>query len=398
MESQLLPLGWLIPLGGLFILGAAMLLSGLLLPTSVTGSLAYAIAALGIAGTGVASVTTWSLDRAASTRLEAARQQYEMVTKQREDTVKQLSQLEEALPGNSSEGLDKKLSGVQEEVERLEGLAGREASIQVLSERLAVAKQSLQLAIKRRKSARHRWRQSLEHRGLPSTLTPRDVRLIEFHRQSLLTLDDDRRRLSDEARHKREELADWSHRIDQIMVDCDLVPEGNPLDHIRQLKEQLENDRQRVRDRAKATRNLERARRRHRSMVKRIKLTQKKIEKLFLRWDTTTEEAFLQKVDQRPLYKRLRKEYEAAEKAWIDARREVTEPQNLDEWLNESETLSFQTRLADASKTTEQLRDSLRALEEQHAPLSKKLQSATHDQSSEPLQAELARIEQVNYY
>ncbi len=393
MEGQLLPLGWLIPLGGLFVVGAAMLLSGLLLPTSVTGSLAYAIAALGIAGTGVASVTTWSLDRAASTRLEAAKQQYEMVTKQREATVAQLSQLEGVLPGKSSEALDQRLTGVQEEVERLEGLAGREASIQVLSERLTVAQQSLQQAIKRRKSARHHWRRSLEHRGLPSTLTPRDIRLIELHRQSLLTLDDDRRRLSDEARHKREELADWSHRIDQVMVDCDLVPEGNPLDHIRQLKEQLEQDRQLVRARAKATRNLERARRRHRSMVKRVKSTQKKIEKLFLQWDTTSEEAFLQKVDQRPLHKRLRKEYEAAETDWINARQHITEPQDLDDWLSESETITFQTRLTDAMKTTEQLRDSLRSLEEQLAPLSEKLQSAKHDRSTEPLQAELAKIE-----
>ena len=62
LEGQLLPIPWLVALGALFVTGAGMLLSGMLLPTEVTGSLAYALAALGLAGTGLASVTTWSLD------------------------------------------------------------------------------------------------------------------------------------------------------------------------------------------------------------------------------------------------------------------------------------------------------------------------------------------------
>ena len=151
MEGQLLPLGWLIPLGGLFVVGAGMLLSGLLLPASVTGTLAYAIAALGLAGTGLASVTTWSLDRAASTRLEAARQQYDMVSKQREDAAAQLAQLDAAIPGDKTQPLDRKLAAIQAEVERLEGLAGREGSMHVLYDRLTIARQELKRAFAHRK-------------------------------------------------------------------------------------------------------------------------------------------------------------------------------------------------------------------------------------------------------
>jgi uncharacterized protein YhaN len=394
MEGQLLPLGWLIPLGALFVVGAGMLLSGLLLPASVTGSLAYAIAALGLAGTGLASVTTWSLDRAASTRLEATRQQYDMVNKQREDAAAQLAQLDAAIPGDATQSLDRKLAAIQAEVERLEALAGREGSMHVLSDRLTIARQDLKRALANRKSARLRWQRSLEQRGLPATLMPRDVRMIEMHRQSLLTLDDDRRRLSEEARQKRDELAEWSHRIDQVMVDCDLVPEGSPLDHLRQLRERLEADGRAVRLRVTATRRLERARVRHRHALKQIKLADRGIHQFYSRWDVASEQEFLAKVDRRPLYRQARRDAEAAEAAWVDARRAVTEPHDLEHWLTETTTLPLERRLADACAATDRLRESLLVAEDRRTTVAKRLDAAARDRSAEPLQAELASVEQ----
>jgi uncharacterized protein YhaN len=394
MEGQLLPLGWLIPLGGLFVVGAAMLLSGLLLPASVTGTIAYAIAALGLAGTGLASVTTWSLDRAASTRLDAARQQYDMVNKQRDDAVAQLAQLDATIPGDATQSLDRKLAALQTEIERLESLAGREGSVHVLSDRLTIARQDLKRALSHRKSSRHRWQRALEQRGLPATLLPRDVRMIEMHRQSLLTLDDDRRRLSEEARQKRDELAEWSHRIDQLMVECDLVSEGSALDHLRQLREQLEADGRAVRLRATATRRLERARVRHRQAMKQEKLADRGIQQFYSRWDVATEQEFLATVDRRPLYRQARRDAEAAEAAWVEARRAVTEPHDLEHWLAETATLPLEKRLADACAATDRLRESLLVAEDRRAGVAKRLDAAARDRSSEPLQAELAGIEQ----
>jgi uncharacterized protein YhaN len=394
MEGQLLPLGWLIPLGGLFVVGAGMLLSGLLLPTSVTGALAYAIAALGLAGTGLASVTTWSLDRAASTRLEAARQQYDMVHTQREEAAAQLAQLDATIPGDTSQPLDRKLAAIQAEVDRLEGLAGREGSMHMLSDRLTIARQELKQALAHRKSARLRWQRSLEQRGLPATLMPRDVRMIEMHRQSLLTLDDDRRRLSEEARQKRDELAEWSHRIDQVMVECDLVPEGSPLDHLRQLRERLDADSRAVRLRATALRRLERARSQHRRALKQITLAERGIQQFYSRWDVATEPEFLAKVDRRPLYRQARRDAEAAEAAWVEARRVVTEPHDLEHWLAETITLPLEKRLADACAATDRLRETLIVAEDRRGSVTKRLEAAARDHSSEPLQAELASVEQ----
>ncbi|MFM7033960.1 MAG: AAA family ATPase [Planctomycetia bacterium] len=392
VEGQLLPLGWLIALGAVFVVGAGMLLSGLLLPASVTGSLAYAVAALGLAGTGLASVTTWSLDRAASTRLEAARQQYDMVRSQREEAVAQLAQLDARIPADATHSLERRLAAAEAEVERLEALAGREGSVHLLSDRLTVAKQELKRAIASRKSAKLRWQRSLEHRGLPATLSPRDVRMIEMHRQSLLSLDDDRRRLSEEARQKREELAAWAHRIDQTMVECDLVPEGTPIDHLRQLRERLETDGRAIRQRSEAARRLERARSRHRGAIKAVKHADRGIAAFYGRWDVATEQEFLAKVDRRPLFRKARSEAEAAQAAWVEARRTVTEPADLEHWLAET-SLTLEKRLADARDATDRLRESLIAVEDRRGLVAKRLDAAARDRSTEPLQAELASIE-----
>lgn len=394
VEGQLLPLGWLIPLGLLFVVGAGMLLSGLLLPSSVTGSLAYAIAALGLAGTGLASVTTWSLDRAAAARLEAARQQYEMVEGQRDEAREQMAAVNATLPGDAGHALDRRLAAAQAELDRLEALAGREGSMHVLADKVALARQEVKQALSGRKKARLRWRRALEQRGLPPTLSPSEVRTIENHRQTLLALDDDRRRLSEEARQKREELATWAQRIDQVMVECDLVPETTPLDHLRQLRERLEAEGRAHRLRAAATRSLERARLRHRRAVKQVKLADRGVQQFYARWDVATEAEFLAKVDRRPLHAQARRAAEAAQAAWHDARSGVTEPVDIDLWLAESAALPLEKRLADAREATDRLRESLITLEDRRTAVAKRVDAAAHDRSTEPLQAELADIDE----
>ncbi|MGA0040626.1 MAG: hypothetical protein ACO3NZ_12315, partial [Pirellulales bacterium] len=61
LEGQVLPSGMLTTLGTAFSVGIGLMLSGLFLPAEVTGSMAYAMAAIGLAGAGVAGASTWSI-------------------------------------------------------------------------------------------------------------------------------------------------------------------------------------------------------------------------------------------------------------------------------------------------------------------------------------------------
>lgn len=431
MEGQLIPLGWLIALGAVFVSGAGMLLSGLLLPETVTGPLAYALAALGLAGTGLASVTTWSLDRAASNRLEAARSQGEMVHKQREELLGQCALLDKKIPADAVQSLERRAAMAQAEVERLEELAAREGSMHVLSDKVAVAEQALARTLALRKAARLRWKKALQHRGLPTTLSPREVKQIGLHRHTLLALDDDRRRLSEEARHKRDELAAFSKRIDELMVECDLVPEATPAEHVGQLREALAAASLAHRRRGSLTRKLERARASHRRVKKQVAVAEHHVKDFFNRWAVSDEGEFLAKVDRRPLYERTRREAEEAEAAWLDARRRITTPVDLDQWLHAEpdpvvtverigrpgiahsapgnvspmvkrpapgvETnvgmTPLEARLAEACAATERLRASLRLASDRRAGVAAKVDAASQDRGTEALQTELADVE-----
>ena len=399
LENQLLPAGWLIALGTIFVLGAGMLLSGLLLPGTVTGSLAYALAALGLAGTGIASVATWSLDRAANTRLDVSRQQCDMVEKQRDDLLAQCGLLDRKidigkLPGEAAATLDRRAVLVQAEVERLEELAAREGSLHVLADRVSVAEQALTQARSRRAAARGRWHRGLEQRGLPVTLTPTDIRQIARHRHTLLALDDDRRRTSEEARLRTEELGAFGHRIEQLLIECDMLPEATPLEHLQQLRDRLDREANAHQLRRQLTKRLLRAREHHRAALRRVKLAEQRVQEIIARWGVATEKEFLLLVDRRALVEEARREALAAESAWVDARRRIPNLPELDRWLVEAKAVSLEQRLAEAHLTTIEATEAVARARDHRLSAAARVEAAARDHSTEGVQLEIAEIEQ----
>ena len=391
--GQLIPIGWLVGLGVVFMIGAGMLLSGLLLPADITGSLAYAMAALGLAGTGLASVTTWSLDRTAATRLEAVGRQCDMVRKQRDETLAQCGQLDKRIPADATASLERRVALALSEVDRLEELAAREGSVHGLADKVTLAEQDLKRAVAVRKAARLRWQKALGARGLPVSLSPNDVRQIGNHRHTLLTLDDDRRRLSEEARQKREELSSFSHRIDQTMGECDLAHESTPLEHLRQLRECLDTETLAVRRREQIARQLERSRLRHRQSLRLLKHADRGLQAFFTRWSVANEKDFLAKVDCRPQFAQAKTDAETADIAWTFARRKLTEPTDPEAWLLQTHLLTLEQRLTDACATTLEVQASLSAAATERIELLARVTQVSGDHCTEALQAELADIE-----
>lgn len=409
LEGQVLPMNWLLGLGGVFVVGAGMLLSGLLLPEVVTGPLAYAIAALGLAGTGVASVMTWTLDKSAGNRLDELRRQHDLASKQQAEAVATCEALDRTIAqsarqlavASSDDGprfepggdLERRAAQADAEIARLEQLASREGTLPVFTERLEAARLALKRAVGSRKRAVSRWRKSLEQRGLPATLSPAEVWRIGTHRHELLALDDDRRRLSDEARQKREELAAAARRIDAVMVDCNLVPEAGPLDHLQQLEDLLDRERRAHDQRQAATRSLDRARLRHRQAVRQLRACDRSMQGWLERWEVETEEAFLARVDRRPAFEQLERDVAVAERSWLDARARFSRPELLDDWLDQRAELSLQQRLADAEAATTELEATLATSRQRLAQLAERIALAEADDDIEPKQQQLARLE-----
>ena len=53
-------------------------------------------------------------------------------------------------------------------------------------------------------------------------------------------------------------------------------------------------------------------------------MTERAVNEFYVRWGVKTAEEFLAKVDRRPEYEATKTEAEAAELAWLDARRRTT--------------------------------------------------------------------------
>lgn len=394
LAEQLIPVPWLLGLGGLFVVGTGMVLSGLFLQSQITTALAYAFIPLGLVSTGVSAGTTWSLDRSAKVRLESARSRLDTARKRRDDLLAQCGLLDKRIAPDAATALDRRLAAAQAELDRLEELAARDGSVQLHVDRVTLAEQALERARGEARTARQRWRKALAHRGLPPTLSPREVRQIATHRHTLLTLDDDRRRLSEEARQKREEVAAFARRIDELLVECELVPESTPLDHLRLLQERLDAEKAQVRRRASLTRRLEAARRRHRQVVRQVRVAERAVAEFYTRWSVKTEQEFLAKVDRRPEYELARSEAEAAETAWLDARRRTSEPADIDRWLAEVHVVPLDRRLADACAVTGRHRAARTALESRRREVAARVEAAARDRGTEPLQVELAEVEE----
>jgi hypothetical protein len=98
-------------------------------------------------------VTTWSLDRNASARLEAARRQHEMAQQQREELIAQCGQLDKRIPTDAATSLERRLVAAEAEVDRLEALATREGSMHLLADRITAAEQAVARAMEDRKAA-----------------------------------------------------------------------------------------------------------------------------------------------------------------------------------------------------------------------------------------------------
>ena len=424
LVGQVMPLTWILGLGSIFVVGAGMLLSGLLLPSVATGPLAYVIAALGLAGTGVASVLTWSLDKSSGTRLEETRRQHSLASKQHDDmthtcdtldtkiskfqrrpasfgselsaskpTASKPAELQPDGQLSTASNLERSAANADSEIIRLEHLSVQEGSLHSRRDQISKSKELLTVALIRKKKTTSRWQASLERRGLPSTLSPSEVWRISTHRHELLTLDDDRRRLSDEARHTREELAAASRRIEMILVDCELIPEGTALDQLQQLEDLLNKQRHLQKRKKICTRKLEKSRTRHRQSFRQLKACDRVLKARLEQWSSETEEEFLEKVDRRPYFKKLEQKARIAERTWQDGRSRFIDPSLLDRWIDHSSEISLDQRLSDAEAATTQLQEGLKLHQNSLLEIRGKIQTETKNNGPENKQRQLTAVQ-----
>ena len=401
LEGQVLPFGILTTLGTAFSVGIGLLFSGLLLPAEVTGSMAYALSAIGLAGAGIAGATTWSLDRSAAARVTDARNQLRTAHRQRQSVLETLTNLDSRLESDANEPLEARLATAQADIKRLETEAAQLAATSDPRDRLPAAEARLAHARDASQRARGRWKRALEARGFPGNLTPRTFRELARHRRHLEMLDEQRRHAVEDARGTAEDLTTVSLPIEQAVAALDLDCEGlSPVEQLSMLRERLAADQAVVRRRKRVRRAFVRARNGHRLAVRRRQAIKARVDELLRRWDVESEEALLEQIDCRQAYAAAVERADEAKSSLAEARRQVPAEglAAIDAWLAEVVEHPLDERVREASAACERLQATLTDLRQRLAGVAAVATATRHDRSLEPLQAELVEIEEELAY
>jgi len=263
VERQVLPLPVLAGFGAVFVLGVMLIIAGLvgvLVPSWVTGSMAWGIALLGAAGAAAAAVGKIAVERAGLRRLDACQKQIRMLGTQIEQTREERRTLDAALsPGGGP--IQSRLEAAERELAALEELVPLDGRRSGARQDAHAAAGRVNLAEHELKAALRRWQEALRTLGLPPSLRPGQVKQLgrdcDRVRETVRRAQSARQELA----ARRRELDAIFDRIRELVRQCGVpVSADHPLEQLRQLAEaaaEQERDlgrRQESRRRARAVR------------------------------------------------------------------------------------------------------------------------------------------------
>jgi len=273
LNRQLLPAWVLIALGGVFVVGMVLLMAGLFMPGSITGSLGWPLALLGLAGSFAAVATKFTLERSNARRLDACQKQISMLQVQIKQAKQERDGLGQQLPGGGSAA--SRLEAAEKDLAALEELVPLDARRQAAEHEAGAKAERVRQAESELAAARGRWREALRSAGLPEKLSPKQVRSLLARGEQLAEM---QRRLElryEEFQQRSRELDGLTGRIAQIAAETGLSIEGDhPIDQLRGLARQLEEQQSRLarREELRAqTRRLRRRRSRHKEAISRLR-------------------------------------------------------------------------------------------------------------------------------
>jgi len=240
VERQVLPLPVLAGFGAVFVLGVMLIIAGLVgvvVPSWVTGSMAWGIALLGAVGAAAAAVGKIAVERAGLRRLNACQKQIRMLGTQIEQTREERRTLDAALsPGGGP--IQSRLEAAERELAALEELVPLDSRRSGARQDAHAAAGRVNLAEHELKAAVRRWQEALRMVGLPPGLRPGQVKQLgrdcDRVRETVRRAESARQELS----ARRRELDVLSDRIRELVRQCGVpVSADHPLEQLRQLAE-----------------------------------------------------------------------------------------------------------------------------------------------------------------
>jgi uncharacterized protein YhaN len=235
LEHQLLPVGVLAGLGAAFILGVVLILAGLFMPASITGSVGWALAVLGLAGCGAAVLGKYLIEKSRASRLNSRQKQLVMLQAQQQQAKTEREQLDAQLPRGGGPMVCR-LEAAEKDLASFEELVPLETRRNSARQQAIAAATRITEAKHEYKTARRCWREALAATGLPSKLSARQARQLSRQWRHLAESERRLSKLREEVRHRRQEWDPLTARIAHAASDAGAVLDGtDAMEHLKQL-------------------------------------------------------------------------------------------------------------------------------------------------------------------
>ena len=289
LDRQLMPIWTVLALGAVFVVGVVLLMAGLFMPKSITGSLGWLMALIGLAGTGGAAVLRLAMERSNARRLEACQKQINMLQLQAKQAREERDALDKQLSGEGP--VAARLKAAEEELAGLEELVPLDSQRQAALTQAELAERRAAEAERELEAARRRWAAALAAAGLPQDLEPKQVKELaaSFDQSSEIQRKLAMRR--EELDQRRRELSGVTSRIAQLAAEANVVvPNGRPLDQLREMLRQLGEQEIRRKRRRALRRQLLKLRRRRAKLEAALAKCRRRRRQLLHRAGATSEE------------------------------------------------------------------------------------------------------------
>ncbi|MBN1908412.1 MAG: AAA family ATPase [Pirellulales bacterium] len=393
LSRQVLP-GWImVGLGLFFVFSVVLGMAGLFMPATITGTMGWSMAAMGLVGVGLAVATKVLLERSNARQLDSCQKQINMLQLQLQEAQQECDRLDAALPPGPG-SVDQRLTEAEK------SLAGLEELVPVQT-RLANAQQEVETrtaqaarADEEQATARKRWREALERAGLPTRLSPLQVRRLRRQAEQLVTLEHRVNRCREELEQRQGELDSVTDRITQLAADTGVaVTSGNPLEVLRRLVEEVqqqETQLQQIHRLREDARRLHRRRQKHRKAIGRWK---RRRHELFARVRVRSEEEFLGHAEQAAEVEKLRHERELVQAKIDAARGEHCTDEDLARHLDGHTDAELEARWDDVETHCQTLADRIKERIEERGRLGEQLRTLAEDRRPAAKRMELSTVE-----
>lgn len=292
IHRQVRPVGELIGWGALFVVGVVLVLWGGILPGVGIGSLNLLTAGLGMAALIGSVFGKIFLEQHRRQQFQTCSRQRKLLESQDRQLQEERRSLEATLsltPGT----LAPQMEQLQQELTWLEQLTPLDTRRQAADREAELAEEHRHHCQDQLHSARKRWEETLEVLGLPTTLSPTQVRKLQERAERLVEVHQRLDRCRQEYAQHQQQWEQLRERIREVAAEVNLGPTHlNPIELVRRLKESLSeqealrNQRREVR---RQLRTIQKQQRRCRRTEARLALQRRK---LLRQAAVATEEAF----------------------------------------------------------------------------------------------------------